>query len=192
MPFGQKGGMIRANPIPWRCSMARCLLSQQEDFIQQMTKQMTQLAQQMAERVAAQPRIPEEVETFDPLRQPKQAFLVWSDRTLSAKTARDLSAPLGNSQGEHALLPLPFPSSQDCTAGSETGSVRKVFNPPFEKAAHPIYPNTIWKATKGLGQVAVEEEQKAAEASWTWSFLNGLSCPRRPRILGQWYGPGRR
>ncbi len=64
--------------------------------------------------------------------------------------------------------------------------------PPFEKAAHPVYPNTIREATKGLGQVAVEEEQKAPKASWTWSFLKGLSCPRRSRILGQWYGPGRR
>ncbi len=42
--------------------MARCLPFQQEDFIRQMTDQMTQLAQRMAEWVAAQPRTLEETE----------------------------------------------------------------------------------------------------------------------------------
>ncbi len=57
--------------------MARCLPFQQEDFIRQMTDQMTQLAQRMAEWVAAQPRTLEEMEkeSLALLRQLEQAFL---------------------------------------------------------------------------------------------------------------------
>lgn len=57
--------------------MVRCLPSQQEDFVQQMTQQMAECARQMAEWVAAQPRTLEEIEreALVVFRELGQAFL---------------------------------------------------------------------------------------------------------------------
>ncbi len=101
-------------------------------------------------------------------RKLEQAFLVWSDRPLTAHYQRKRPATflpfLETLKVNRSYYLCPTFHHRAVPLGQELGLCAGPTNAPagvqlpFEEAAHSVCPDTIRKATKGLGQVAVEGE----------------------------------